>query len=242
MCLLIVLAGVDPEHPIIVASNRDEQRERKAMPPGLFVGAKRRMLSPRDRRAGGTWMAVAEHGLFAGLTNVKGEPVDPNARSRGELPHLALDEDDVEAAAAAVARQRGFNAFQLAISDGRRSIVLRSVAGRITRVETEQPVLVLSNEHALDALVLPGLDAALARGLQRDERLALLAPLLLDQGERSGHRVLKTGGAYGTVSSSLIAVPRAGMGGLVWRYANGSPDTTPYRDYGNLGRRLITSA
>ncbi|MGA0870627.1 MAG: NRDE family protein, partial [Planctomycetota bacterium] len=56
MCLLITLVGVDPDHPSIVASNRDERRDRPSAPPGLFVGQKRRILSPRDREAGGTWI------------------------------------------------------------------------------------------------------------------------------------------------------------------------------------------
>jgi hypothetical protein len=63
--------------------------------------------------------------------------------------------------------------------------------------------------------------------------------LLLDAGDHGGHRVLKKGGSYGTVSSSLIAVPSADLRALVWRYAAGSPDEAPYRSYGNLARRLV---
>jgi len=62
MCLLIAMSGVVADAPLIVAANRDEL-------------------------AGGTWLAVNEHGVVAGLTNqpsVNGR--DPSKRSRGELP------------------------------------------------------------------------------------------------------------------------------------------------------------
>src|SRR5688500_17186994 len=98
MCLLIVLLGVDPEFPLLVASNRDERRERRAAPPGLWVGERRRVLSPRDRRAGGTWLGVNDRGMVAGITNVHGAPRLELPTTRGALPHLALDQDDLEAA------------------------------------------------------------------------------------------------------------------------------------------------
>src|SRR5687767_5402453 len=96
MCSLLVLLGADPEFPILVGANRDELRTRLASPPGLFVGARRRMLSPRDRRAGGTWMAVNDALWFAGLTNVVGGNRFANAASRGHLPHLALDQERLD--------------------------------------------------------------------------------------------------------------------------------------------------
>ena len=70
MCLLIVVRGRFAGHPIVVAGNRDERRDRKASPPGLWVGERRRVLSPRDRVAGGTWLGVNDLGAFAGLTNI----------------------------------------------------------------------------------------------------------------------------------------------------------------------------
>ncbi len=244
MCLLITLAGLDPAHPVVVASNRDERRDRPAMPPGLWVGERHRALSPRDKRAGGTWLAVGDNGLFAGLTNLAGVPVRDDARSRGDLPHLAVDSGSVDAAVEVVRAAVGrdpFNGFQLLVTDGARVRVLAHAEGRIDEASFGAgSVVVISNEHRVGALAIPGLDAAAEPGLDLEERFARLAPLLLDQGERSGHRILKDGGEYGTVSSSLVGVPTAGlMRGLVWRYAAGQPDQVPYRNYGNLARRLF---
>ena len=49
-----------------------------------------RILGGRDEKAGGTWLAVNEHGVVAGLTNRPApDGADPARRSRGEIP-LAL--------------------------------------------------------------------------------------------------------------------------------------------------------
>jgi len=246
MCLLILIQGLDPEYPLLVASNRDEERGRSASPPGLFVGVRERMLSPRDRRSGGTWLAVSRRGMFAGITNIAAAAQRPLPTTRGVLPHLALDQEDLQSAAAAVqaaVETSDYNPFQLLVSDGARTRVLCHQGGRLSQEETGETVLVVSNEHQLGELALPGLDRALAGGLSAAERLDHLRPLLLDQGEVSGHRILKKGdGGRGTVSSSLIAVPRADITRLIWLYAPGPPDEHDYRSYGNLARRLLSPA
>ena len=241
MCSLFVLLDADPDFPILVAANRDEQRARPSSPPGLFVGRHRRILSPRDQRAHGTWMGVNDALWFAGLTNVAGGNRSAAAASRGALPHLALDQEHFDAVPKAIAAEvvaRAYNDFQLLVTDGTRAVVLRHV-DRALCVETPSTrTFVLTNEHAPQTLQVPGLDGARAHRLSVLERLDRLAPLLLDTGASSGHRVLKVGGDYGTVSSSLVAIPRRDVMQLIWRFAPGSPEQTSYRNYGNLGRRL----
>ena len=240
MCLLIVLRGFHEDYPILVASNRDEERERKSSPPGLYAGENRRMISPRDRRSGGTWLAVNDRGMLAGLTNIAGAAEDPELPSRGHLPHLALDRDDLGEAVAAVRDQvQGpGNPFQLVLCDGVRTVVIRREGGDVQEIAWEDPVLAVSNEHRVGTLSLPRLDRVLGPMQSADRRLDHLRPLLLDKGGMGRHRVLKTGGSFGTVSSSLIAVHGRDPSALIWRYAPGPPDETDYRNYGNLARRL----
>jgi uncharacterized protein with NRDE domain len=87
VCLLIVLFQVCPDQPLVVAANRDERTERPAVAMTVLRDDGPRILGGRDELAGGTWLAVNEHGLVAGLTN---RPVtggrDESKRSRGELP------------------------------------------------------------------------------------------------------------------------------------------------------------
>ena len=90
MCLLIVLSRVVPGFPLVVAANRDERLDRPAEAMTVLRTASPRTIGGRDAQAGGTWLAVNEHGVVAGLTN-RPNPAgrDPGKRSRGELP-LAL--------------------------------------------------------------------------------------------------------------------------------------------------------
>jgi hypothetical protein len=241
MCLLIVLRGRSAAHPLLVAGNRDERTDRPASPPGLWVGQQRRVLSPRDRRAGGTWLGVNDRGVVAGLTNVAGAPVVAGAPSRGHLVHLALDADGLDAGLAAVARAVAatpHSGFQLVLADARAVVVLRHDGGRLQRIDWSDDVLVVTNEHGPGALQPRGLAPALAPALPLDRQLVRLADVLRDPGGDGHHPICKRGIDYGTVSSSLLAVPPDPARGLVWRYAAGAPDVAPYKEYGNLGRRL----
>lgn len=87
MCLLIAMSGVVAGAPLVVAANRDERLDRPAIPMTVLRDHGPRILGGRDELAGGTWLAVNEYGVVAGLTNqpsVNGR--DPSKRSRGELP------------------------------------------------------------------------------------------------------------------------------------------------------------
>ena len=242
MCSLVVLRGFDANYPLVIAANRDERVARKAAPPGLWIGERRRMLSPRDRVAGGTWLAVDDRGRFAGITNLFGVPPVIDAPSRGHLPHLVLDCDRLDDGVATVLAKveaTAHSGFQLVAADIDRLIVIRQAQGRVEQLEWTEPVLQLSNEHQPGALALRRLSPALAADLPIEARLDALAAVLADPGGDRHHAVVKHGADYGTVSSSLIAVPARDPQRLLWRYAAGPPDVTRYRNYGNLGRRLL---
>jgi uncharacterized protein with NRDE domain len=87
VCLLLALFGVVPDAPLLIAANRDERAERPAVAMTVLREQAPRVLGGRDELAGGTWLAVNEHGLVAGLTNQpSADGRDPSKRSRGELP------------------------------------------------------------------------------------------------------------------------------------------------------------
>jgi len=240
MCSLLVLLGVDPEWPVLVGANRDEQRSRSSSPPGLIPGVRRRILAPRDARAGGTWIGINDGLWFAAITNV-GRRRIADAASRGRLPLLALDQerfDDVPGALRAEVEARPYNGFQLLVTDGGRTWIARHIDSVLRIEESDARLFALSNDDPLHVEPPPALAEARAPGLPLAARLDVIARVLLDRGEHGGHRMLKDDGDYGTVSSSILALPRAGLAGVVWRYAAGPPDRVPYRDYGNLARRL----
>ncbi len=87
MCLLVFAWQIEPDFPLVVAANRDERLDRPAHSLCVLKERAPKILGGRDDLAGGTWLAVNEHGVVAGLTN-RPSPGgrDPTKRSRGELP------------------------------------------------------------------------------------------------------------------------------------------------------------
>jgi uncharacterized protein with NRDE domain len=81
----------------MVAANRDERLERPAHAIRVLSDQGPRILGGQDDLAGGTWLAVNEHGVVAGLTN---RPApggrDVTKRSRGELPLLVASHNSAE--------------------------------------------------------------------------------------------------------------------------------------------------
>ncbi len=122
MCLLVVLSRIDPATPLLVAANRDERLDRPAVPATVLAPSAPRIVGGRDLLAGGTWLAVNEHGVVAGLTN-RPSPNgrDETKRSRGELP-LALTghRDATSAVEDFVQRFRAddYNSAWLLVGDG----------------------------------------------------------------------------------------------------------------------------
>jgi uncharacterized protein with NRDE domain len=87
MCLLLVASRVVPGVPLLVGANRDEYLDRPSEAVTVLDEGPPRILGGRDLRAGGTWFAVNEAGVCAGLTNQPlGDKLDRSKRSRGVLP------------------------------------------------------------------------------------------------------------------------------------------------------------
>ena len=106
MCLLIFAWQVEPSYPLIVGANRDERFDRPAVSFCVLQESSPRTLGGRDELAGGTWLAVNEHGVVAGLTNRPSpEGRDPTKRSRGELPLLLAEHGSAAAAVADMERR-----------------------------------------------------------------------------------------------------------------------------------------
>ncbi len=86
MCLLAIAIGVSARWPLVIASNRDEFRDRPTLPLAVWsTQGDNTLVSGRDLRAGGTWMGATTRGRIALLTNVR-EPVTATAAlSRGDL-------------------------------------------------------------------------------------------------------------------------------------------------------------
>lgn len=91
MCTIAVALRVHPDHPLILAANRDEFYQRPALPPGPLAP---RIIGGKDAIAGGTWLALRDDGAFAAVTNQRNfMPRYGDRRSRGELPVAILERE-----------------------------------------------------------------------------------------------------------------------------------------------------
>jgi uncharacterized protein with NRDE domain len=82
---------------ICITSNRDEQVNRKAIPPAVYQHKNKHLTYPKDPLAGGTWFAADEFGNIAVLLNgakEKHSHKPPYGKSRGLIVIEILQEVD----------------------------------------------------------------------------------------------------------------------------------------------------
>jgi uncharacterized protein with NRDE domain len=241
MCTLAVLAGASPTTPLVVAANRDELLARPAVPPFLWPGSPR-VLSPRDEVAGGTWLGLNEHGVFAGITNRAGNPPDPSRRSRGALVAESLRAPSAAALHAALAGldPHAYNPFHLLYAD-RVSAHLTWTEGRSLHREDLAPGLHVVTDRSLGAAD-DGRGAFVRRRweeLRGDLSPAALGALLGSQAEDpfAAPCVHADAFGYGT-RSSLVLMLGQRWEDTRWLWAEGKPCVTPHVEQAALVRAL----
>ncbi len=148
MCLIALLVGAHPDTPLVVAANRDELLERESRDFGVLRAASPRLLGGQDARAGGTWLAIGEHGVIAGLTN-RPQPggMNPSKRSRGQLPLLMANQPTALEAVAAVASltPAEFNPCYLVVADRTHAFYVDFAGGDPTPFALPTGLTVLEN-------------------------------------------------------------------------------------------------
>lgn len=122
MCLIAFTLGQSPHFPLVVAANRDEFFRRPTAAMDWWTTDQgHEVLSGRDLQSGGTWLAVSREGTVSAVTNVREGSPETGARSRGELPLLALHQsaDTLKPSLTARSGQySGFNLVRLTRTEG----------------------------------------------------------------------------------------------------------------------------
>ncbi len=244
MCLLVVASRVVRDEPLIVGANRDEILERPSTAVTVLDEGPPRVVGGRDELSGGTWLAVNQHGVCAGLTNQPlGEAKDPSRRSRGELP-LALARhrtapDAVDALLSGY-RPADYNGSWLLVGDPS-SLIFVDFTGPGNGAATALPpgIHVLENR----ALGEPSLKVELVRAVLGDPSdgdavVDAFRRVLADHRNPEGEERPNAANcvhleAFGTRSSCIVRVPSGGGAPRMW-VADGPPCTTPYEDVGAL--------
>ncbi|CCG40200.1 NRDE family protein [Magnetospirillum molischianum] len=243
MCTLVLLHRPGQAWPLIAASNRDELWNRPWQGPGRWWDDRPETVAGQDILAGGSWLGINDFGVMAAVLNRAGT-LGPLAskRSRGELVLEALDHADADQAARALSELAGeaYRPFNLVIADNCTAFWLRNDGYRVES-HVIPPGLHMLTELDLDDRASPRIAAHLDRfraapppdpgaGTWED-----WTTMLCDSAEDgddshdSAAMCFTRPSGFGTVSSSLIALPAPGSEAPpVWRFAPGRPDRTPF--------------
>lgn len=241
VCLLVVLFRTRADLPLVVAANRDERLDRPATAMAVLRGRDPRVLGGRDEQAKGTWFAVNDRGVIAGLTN-RPSPVGAQPagrRSRGELP-LALAGDGPAAEAVEgfrhAFRPQDFNPAWILAGD-RRSLFALDMTGTgpppvraldpgVHIVENQPPGTETPKVAHIRTLL------AGAEGLEADALVARLEAVLADHHAPAGPASAACVHAeeYGTRWSGVVTVPAGAGAPPRLRYAPGPPCRHPFVD------------
>ena len=247
MCTLVVLRRPGHDWPIVIAANRDEMIGRPWLPPARHWDDRPDVIAGRDELAGGSWLGINDHGVIAAVLNGR-RSLGPQTgfRSRGELCLDALDYADASDALDALARidPRAFRPFHLFVGDNRD-------AGLVSLVETETGPRIAAqaiapgmslitssgindSSHPRTRLYLPQFEAAPAPDPAAGDwtawRTLMAARTHEPDAGHEGAMTIVTDSGYGTMSSSLIALPAPNTAGLkpVYFFAAGRPGEADY--------------
>ncbi len=251
MCTAVILRRPGHDWPVVFAANRDEMLARPWLPPGRHWPDRPEVVAGLDREAGGTWLGLNDHGLLAAVLNRMGS-LGPEAgkRSRGELVLEALDHAEAAEAAQALAHldAAAYRSFNLLIADVERAFWLcnrgEETSDRIELVELTPGLSMLTARDLNDRTsprisgYLPQLRAAGAPDPEADDWRAWQEILASRRGQPADDpfaaMTIVTDQGFGTVSSSLIALPATPKTlddparKPVWRFAAGRPDQHGY--------------
>ena len=252
MCTIVILNRPDHDWPILIAANRDERLDRPWLSPAAHWPDRPDIVAGQDELAGGSWLGLNGSGVAAAVLNREGT-LGPEAgkRSRGELVLDALDYADALDAADALSAldSRAYRPFNLVVADNRDAFLLThrggsqgiavdplpeglSMVTAMERDDPESPRIRLYRPRFL-AVQPPDPDAGDWRAWE-----ALLASRDREEGSTSGGALFidptpgVEAGGFGTVSSSLIALPAIARNEPrpIWRFASGPPENWHWRE------------
>lgn len=206
------------------------------------------MTAGRDREAGGTWLGLNDSGVVAAVLNRSGSlgPA-PDKRSRGELVLEALDSPDAAMAADYLADldAGAYKSFNLVVADNRDAFWIKGLGTGAPIVAPAPEGVSVLTAHDLNDVhasprarhYLPIFEETPAPAPEADDWAtweALLASREMAPGQSDANAAIhvETDYGFGTVSSSLIALPSAELGPETkprWRFASAWPEREAFR-------------
>jgi uncharacterized protein with NRDE domain len=257
VCLLSVAFHVRPDVAVVVAGNRDERYVRPAEPMQVLRKDAPRTLGGRDVLAGGTWLAVNDAGVFAGITNRPSSAGrDPTRRSRGELQLMLTEYPNAREAARAFAGKvssADYNPCWLLVGDRTHLFYISLGDHERPRIQELEPGIHVLENRPLEAhspkaeMVRAALapltgssGGALVEELHAVLRSHTQPPEDPRQSDAADLRRRALGAAcvhtadYGTRSATIIMIPATTKDLPRVHYADGAPCRAPFVDSSHL--------
>jgi uncharacterized protein with NRDE domain len=246
MCVLAIQYQSAKDSPILVAQNREERLDRPTQDPRIQSGRPRAVCGI-DRKAGGTWLGVNQHGLLVATANRPKRAAPAEPRSRGLLCRELLGCANAEEAAERAARELRTGSYagvNYLCVDAQSGAVVYG-GNRVAVAELTPGLHLMTNgnlddpkdqrqEFARRLLTLQRLDSAVAF-------LAVASRTLSRKADSNGRRgLIIPGTECGTVSSTLVSLPEK-MQNAVYQYAPGPPSDLAYDDASALLRQVLST-
>ena len=192
MCLIVLAWRVRPEHPLIVAANRDEFHARPAA-QAAFWDDQPQILAGRDLEARGTWMGVSRSGRFAAVTNYRGAKEPRAVESRGALVSRFLANGEKPSAYIPGLKKDLYSGFNLLAADGEELWWTSNRGGEARRLD---PGIYGLGNTLLDAPEVDATKKAFAADLEAGPAVESLFSLL--------HKARILNPEYGTRCSTVL--------------------------------------
>ncbi|MBR4834967.1 MAG: NRDE family protein [Thermoguttaceae bacterium] len=246
MGILAIQYRTVDDAPILIALNREEAYSRQFQPPRIQSG-RPRVVCGLDRKSGGTWAGVNQHGMFVAALNAPKRAIPFDPRSRGLLCKELLSCANAEEAMERAVRELetgGYAGVNFLCVDRTSGGVV--YGGSEVGVERLRPGLHLLGANRMDdrddqrqeyvrrLLTLHRLDSAVAF-------LAAASGTFSRTPDVTGKRgVVVTEPNFGTTSSMLVSLTERTQKSIM-QFANGSPNETPYEDVSALLRQVLST-
>ncbi len=246
MGILAIQYRTVADAPILVALNREELYSRQSLPVRIQSG-RPRVVCGIDRKAGGSWAGVNQHGMFVAAINAPKRIVPYDPRSRGllcrELLACATADEALERAESELRTGAYAGVNYLCVDKNSGGVVY---GGNDVSVELLRPGLHLLSSNVLDdredyrqeylrrLLTLHRIDSSVAF-------LAAASGAFSRTSDISGKRgIVISESDYGTVSSLLVSLTERTQKSIM-QFANGAPNETPYEDVSALLRQVLST-
>ncbi len=246
MGILAIQYQLLADAPLLIAFNREERYSRQSLPVKIQSG-RPRVVCGVDRKSGGTWGGVNQHGMFVAAINAPKRAVPYDPRSRGvlckELLSCATAEEAIVRAERELLTGNYAGVNFLCVDRHSGGVVY---GGMDVGVEMLTPGLHMLTGNRLDdhedqrqeyvrrSLTLHRIDSAVTF-------FAAASVAFSRKPDAQGkHGVVVIEPGFGTVSSMMVSLTERSQKSVM-QFANGVPGDVPYDDVSALLRQVLST-